>query len=113
MVSVIIINGKKIVVETDSQALPVLPPSAAPGLPRGAEPTNFADRLHDGTKLIEDTIGSIAGAVFGALKEVNPEEWSVEIGLAFKGEQSPIQVLVKVGAEASIKVAAKWTTPKA
>ena len=67
----------------------------------------------DATTLMQDTIGSITSVVLDALRKVSPDECSVEIGLTFKGEHSPIPVLVKVGGEASVKVKATWKKPSA
>lgn len=108
--SVITINGRQIVVETDAADLPVSMPDG-PAVPRGAEATGFADRLKDAATLIEDTVGSIANTVLNALQHIKPDECSVEIGLSFKGEHQPIPVLVKVGGDASIKVTATWKKP--
>lgn len=112
MLSVITIDGKRIVVESDPEDLPVSLEDA-PGVPVGAEPTGLGDRVQDAAKLIENTVGAIAGTVLSALKGVQPDECSLEIGFAFKGEHSPIPVLVKVGGEASVKVKASWKKPSA
>jgi hypothetical protein len=112
MLSVITIKGRQIVVESDPVEMPLSTVDAS-GVPRGAEATNFGDRLRDGAKLIEDRIGAVADTVLEALKAVEAHESSVEIGLAFKGEHSPIPVIVKFGADASIKVKASWKKPTA
>jgi hypothetical protein len=104
----VVVNGREILVETEPADFPDYASSA---LPRGAEFTSMGDRLKDAGRIIEDTVAGLASAAFDALQQVSPDECSVEIALSFKGESSPVPVLVKLGGEASIKVTATWKKP--
>lgn len=108
---IIQIGGKEVVVEVD----PAVPIEAAPSetfRPEGAELTGIAEKARDAAAMIEDSIAGIASAVLKALEQVRPDECSVELGMTFKGEHSPVPVLVKIAGEASIKVTAKWVKAK-
>ena len=105
------ISGREIVVEVEPASLPHMP-LRGDEFPEGAEPTNFQERLKDASLLIDNTITGICSVVVKALQDLAPNEFSVEIGLTFKGENQPIPVLVKVGSEASIKVTASWNKAK-
>lgn len=103
------IAGRTVFVEVEPASIETteLPKGFAP---EGAEETGFGDKLRDATGIIRDTIEGLAETVLQARKSVAPDECEIEIGFAFKGENQPIPILVKVGGEASIKVKAKWTT---
>lgn len=107
MIRVIQIGGKDVVVEVDPMPIPN-DGGADSFKPEGSELTGVLDRARDAASMIENSIEGLATATIGALKNVAPDEVSIEIGMAFKGEHSPIPVLVKVGGEASFKVTAKW-----
>lgn len=109
--SVIRIGGKEVVVEVEPLAVPLSGKSNLLA-PEGAELTGIRERARDAAAMIEDSIAGVAGATLKALEGVAPDECSIEIGMAFKGEHSPIPVLVKVGGEASFKVTAKWIKKK-
>lgn len=106
-IQTVMIAGRTVFVEVEPASIEETP---RPGgyVPDGAEETNFADRLYDATGIIRDTIEGLAEIVLQARKTIAPDECEIEIGFAFKGENQPIPILVKVGGEASIKVKAKW-----
>lgn len=106
---VIQIGGKDVVVEVEPA---LIPETDVPFAPEGSELTSIRDRARDAGAMIEDSIAGVAGAALKALEHVAPDEWSIEIGIAFKGEHSPIPVIVKVGGEASFKVTATWKKPQ-
>lgn len=109
-VQAVMIAGRNVFVEVDHANIKHLQHSEGSG-PEGSEETGYADRLRDATGIIRDTIEGLAEIVLQARNTIAPSECEIEIGFAFKGENQPIPILVKVGGEASIKVKAKWTTP--
>lgn len=105
--SIVRIGGKDVVVEVEPA--PIGLPGNSEFAPEGAELTGIGDRARDAAAMIENSIAGVAAAALKALEHVAPDECSVEIGMTFKGEHSPIPVIVKVAGEASFKVTAKWT----
>jgi hypothetical protein len=106
-------DGTTIYVEIDAtQVLPTIPnPSSSlpSDLPPGAEPTGIFDDVIIGSKLLKETISGTAKSVFDSLKNLQPDEWSVEINIGMKADDMQvIPVLVKGSGEGSIKVTATW-----
>jgi hypothetical protein len=107
VLSIVRVGDRDIVVEVE----PATIRGGASGVlaPEGAELTSkLGERLKDAAGIIEDTVAGVASATLKAFEQVAPDEFSIELGMTFKGEGSPIPVLVRVGAEASIKVTATW-----
>ena len=106
-------NGQTIYVEveeTEIQNAPV-PRNTPSDLPPGAEPTSVMDDLIVGSKLLQETIAGTAQSVYDSLKNLQPDEWSVELNIGLKGKATIIPVLVSSEGEGSIKVTAKWKKP--
>jgi Trypsin-co-occurring domain 1 len=111
-------NGHEIYVEVDdlNQTVPGLiqAGSLTPqnDMPPGAEPTGrMQEALMDaviGGKLLQETIAGAAQLVFNGLKDLQADEWSVELNIGLKAEASIIPVLVKGEGNASLKVTVKW-----
>jgi hypothetical protein len=102
----VIIDGVTIWVEVDDETLPAAPGGAGarPGLvERGA----VADRVRDIGADLRGLLGSITRPVREALEQAQPEEWSIELNLGFKGEAG-IPCLTKGEANGSVKITAKW-----
>lgn len=102
------IEGVDIFVEVEPANVILPPPRDTNGRPEGSEPVRFEGELADAATLIKNTIVSLTKATMSAIEATNPNEFSVEIGMTFKGEINPIPVLVKTGTEAAFKVTAKW-----
>lgn len=102
----VIIDGVTLWVEVDDEVLPAAPgaPGGRPGLvERGA----VADRVRDIGGDLRGLLGSITKPVREALEQAQPEEWSIELNLGFKGEAG-IPCLTKGEANGSVKITAKW-----
>jgi len=102
----VIIDGVTLFVEVDDEKLPAVPggPGASTGLvERGA----VADRVRDIGADLRGIIASVTKPVREALEQAQPEEWSVELNLGFKGEAG-IPCLTKGEANGSVKITAKW-----
>ena len=107
-------NGQTIYVEVEEaeiQNAPV-PRNTPSDLPPGAEPTSVMDDLIVGSKLLQETIAGTAQSVYDSLKNLQPDEWSVELNIGLKGKATIIPVLVSSEGEGSIKVTAKWKKPQ-
>ncbi len=50
----------------------------------------------------------MAQTVQEGLREYQPDEWTLEINMGFKGKASPIPVILSGEAQGGIKVTAKW-----
>ena len=57
---------------------------------------------------MKESIGGVVDVVRGAFAARQPEEWTVELNIGFKGTASLVPVLVSGEAHAIIKVTAKW-----
>jgi len=114
-------NGVTIYVETDDTQLniplientPVTRSGRSADLPPGSEQiTSLSDAIIGG-KLLQETIAGTAQSVLDSFKDMQPDEWSVEINIALKGKATIIPVLVSGSGEGSFKVTAKWKKSEA
>ena len=97
-------------ISSDSAAIPKAPSRA---LPTGAEPTNFAQDALLGGALLKETIAGVAQSAFDSLKQLQPDEWSVEFAIGMKADKvRVIPVLLTGSGEASLKITAKWVKTK-
>lgn len=95
------IEGQTILVE-------VAPGDVDDGLPApatdGMENTSV---LGDAGRQMQDTVQAVLAPAARALAQAQPEEWSVELTLGFKGSAG-IPFLTSGEANGSVKVIAKW-----
>ncbi|MDZ7858363.1 CU044_2847 family protein [Sphaerotilus sp.] len=108
----ITIDGVQVYVEVEALDLPVPADATAPGTRgigqrRNVEPTGVAEKLGDVGDQLRAAIKSITGPMHSALKELPPDEWTIELNIGFKG-QAGIPCITKGEANASVKVTAKW-----
>ena len=111
-------SGVTIYVETDDNQVDIpiaknTPVTRSTDLPPGAEQTTSISDAIIGGKLLQETIAGTAQSVLDSFKEMQPDEWSVEINIALKGKATIIPVLVSGSGEGSFKVTAKWKKPEA
>lgn len=100
----VIIDGETLWVEVDDEVLPTAAATAAPGL---VERDGMAARVRDISGDLRSLLTNVTRPVREALEQAQPEEWSVELHLGFKGEAG-IPCLTKGEANGSVKVTAKW-----
>ncbi len=105
-------DGSVIYVEVDEQQAADLLASSVrsgmpPDLPPGAEPTGLLDQYIIGGKLLQETIGKAAQSAKNSLKEVQPDEWSVEINVGFESTDKGIISYLGKG-NGGLKVTATW-----
>jgi hypothetical protein len=113
-------DGSVIYVDvSEVEALPALthstdrPNVSSRPLPTGAEPTSFAQDALLGGALLKETIAGVAQSAFDSLKQLQPDEWSVEFAIGMKADKvRVIPVLLTGSGEASLKVTAKWIKTK-
>lgn len=104
-------NGRSIYVEMDHTDVPELSPPSGwkpKDLPAGAEPVGFKEHVSDAMQALQDNIAGLTETVFESLKSHQPEEWTIELNIGFKGTTSPIPVILSGEASGAIKVTAKW-----
>lgn len=104
-------NGQTIYVDIEEteQDIPLPQSKNLPSdLPPNATPTGIIDDTIIGGKLLKETISNTAESVYDSLKDLNPDEWSVEINVGFKGKATIIPILVSGEGNGSIKVTATW-----
>lgn len=96
------IDGISLFVEVDEASAG--PPPGQPGLvERGA----VADKVRDIGADLRNLLGAVTRPLRQALDEAEPEEWTLELSLGFKGEAG-VPCLTKGEANAALKVTAKW-----
>lgn len=107
-------NGKRVFVEVDITKDIHLPGvSEQPGdLPPGAEPTGIVEDAVIGMKLFQENIKNMAECVYDSLKEMKPDEWTVEMNIGFKGKSTPIPFIAGGELGGGIKVSATWKKEK-
>ncbi|MFZ1386483.1 MAG: CU044_2847 family protein [Thiolinea sp.] len=104
-------DGSTIYVEVQDAELPqiVAPQADLPSdLPPGAEPTGIFDNTIIGVKLLKETISGTAKSVLNSFKDLQPDEWSVEMNISFKSEASTVIPVLSGEGEGSLKVTATW-----
>lgn len=101
------LDGTEVVIEVEPID-EVIPSRSSVGLPVGAEPTGFSDRIEKAGDILKNNVSGVANIARNALKDIEPDEWTVEVAVKFVGEKSPIPVITKLSGEASIKVTATW-----
>lgn len=115
-VDVVLINGKKILVEIeeiDSAVLEKISPKKKESdgrFPQKSEPTGFQDELVDFASSISETLEAIVGSVRKGVANAKPDEWTVELSIGFAGSKDITLPLIKAKGEAKggIKITAKW-----
>jgi Trypsin-co-occurring domain 1 len=80
-------------------------------LPDGSQAVGFKDGFNDSFEALRSNIGILAETVHESLKAHQPEEWSLELNIGFKGTTSPIPVILSGEASGGIKVTVKWKRP--
>lgn len=76
--------------------------------PEHASPTGPVEDAIDALKCLEQNIKTLAETVRASFQAHQPEEWSLELNIGFKGKTSPIPVILSGEASGGIKVTAKW-----
>lgn len=100
-------DGTIIYVETvEIGALPVLPGGQ---VRRGVEGQVTEIGFSDTLSMLRNAVSTIGGALRGALGDARPDEMTVDLTFALKGEVNIIPVLMRGSGEGSIKVGLKWT----
>lgn len=104
----ITIDGVELLVEVDAETLPgaaLAERGAAAG--RAVERGAVADKVRDAGQDLRNVLAAIAKPIHDAFQSSNPEEWSIELSVGFKGEAG-IPCITKGEANGAIKVTAKW-----
>lgn len=106
----ITIDGVQVYVEVDElDGVAGLPATGGTGggIRRGIEPTSVASKIADVGDSLRSTIKAVVGPVQSALKDLPPDEWTMELNIGFKGEAG-VPCITKGEANASVKLTAKW-----
>lgn len=73
----------------------------------GYEKTAAEGKLLSAGQQVRKTIEVLAATIHGALEQVQPAEWTLEINLGFKGKAG-IPFVTEGEANGAVKVTAKW-----
>ena len=76
--------------------------------PSGAQRIGFQDNMRTAVDTLRATIDTLASDVAHALERAQPNEWTVEFNIGFKGKTQPIPVVLSGEANAVLKVKASW-----
>jgi len=107
-------NGKSIFVEVeirDDIDLPILS-KQTDDLPPGAEAAGILGDAINSMNLFQENIRNMAESVYDSLKEMNPDEWTVEMNIGFKGKATPIPFIASGELDGGVKVTATWKREK-
>jgi Holliday junction resolvasome RuvABC endonuclease subunit len=74
----------------------------------GDSPVGIKSQIVDTLETLQDNIQTLAETVHQSLQAHQPDEWSLELNIGFKGKTSPIPVILSGEASGAIKVTAKW-----
>ena len=66
------------------------------------------DDAIDALKALQQNIKTLSETVHKSFEANQPEEWTLEINIGFKGNVSPIPVILSGEASGAIKVTATW-----
>ena len=77
------------------------------GVLKGFEKTSAVDEIQEAGEQVRSTISALASTVRQALQQAQPDEWSLEINLGFKGKAG-IPFITEGEANGAVKVIAKW-----
>lgn len=107
-------NGKCVFIEVEIvDDINIPKSSSAPNdLPPGAEPTGIVDDAIIGMKLFQENISNMAESVYDSLKDLKPDEWTVEMNIGFKGKATPIPFIATGELAGGVKVIATWKKEK-
>ncbi len=98
--------------DVDESKLPLSKPSSSPTWkpagPEHASPTGPVQDTIDALLSLQQNIKTLAETVHASFQAHQPEEWSLELNIGFKGKTSPIPVILSGEASGAIKVTAKW-----
>ncbi|WP_058554193.1 CU044_2847 family protein [Thiohalocapsa sp. ML1] len=83
-------DGSQILVEVDHAELP-----------GGAADTHTLQAM-------QRAIAGMARGVQASFGDAPPTEWTMELGIGFKGEGTPVPVIVAGSSSGSVKVTARW-----
>lgn len=114
--SITLKNGRSLFVEMEDADIPIMQSRVPTGgqdsdLLPGAEAVSFKEDVIDAFEVLRDSIASLADNVHESLKAHQPDEWSLELNIGFKGKVSPIPVILSGETSGGIKVTAKWKKP--
>ena len=79
--------------------------SAKPG--DGYEYTSAGNELEAAGARVDSTIRALARTVRKALEDAQPDEWTLEVNIGFKGKAG-IPFITEGEANGAVKVSAKW-----
>ncbi len=109
--SIELANGRTIYVEMQTAAVPTINKRHAvdqDDLPEGAEAVGFKEDIADAIEALKDNIRELAETVHSSLQARQPDEWTLEMNIGFKGTTRPIPVILSGEASGGIKVTATW-----
>jgi hypothetical protein len=68
---------------------------------------NALDKVRDAGTQVHATVKALCATMQSALKDAQPDEWTLELNLGFKG-QAGIPFISQGEANGAVKVTAKW-----
>ncbi len=103
-------DGEKIFVAvevSDDIAIPMIFKEMK-DLPPGAEPTGVVNDTIMTMYLFKACIKSMAKSTRDALKDMSPDEFSIEMNIGFVGKANPIPFIAGADLQGGIKVTVTW-----
>lgn len=109
--SIELANGRTIFVEMQTAEVPTITKrhdADQYDFPEGAEAVGFKEDVADAIEALKDNIRELAETVHASLQSRQPDEWTLEMNIGFKGTTRPIPVILSGEASGGIKVTATW-----
>lgn len=107
-ITAVLLDGVTVHLEIDGLETPVSLHSTQGMLTdRALEETGVTDRIADVGDELRRMLRAVVKSAKQSLEDAQPNEWSVELNIGFKGEAG-IPCLTKGEANAAFKVTAKW-----
>jgi hypothetical protein len=102
-------SGDTIYVESEDVEIHMHPVTCNSGdLPVGAEKITAIDTAIDTMQRLSNTLSGVFSSIKEGLEANQPDEWTAELKIDFKGKVNPIPVIVGAESGAAITIHARW-----
>lgn len=101
-------EGKSIFVEVEVVEVKLPTQTELSDLPLGAEPTGVLDTIGESMKIFKENIRNMAESVHESLKDLQPDKWTVEMNVGFKGTATPIPFIAGSEVKGGVKITVTW-----
>lgn len=110
---VLLPDGGYVYIEMEETEIPeIVKNHSAPDAPKGSEQVSPVNDIIDTVQVLKNTLQGIVNTVHDGIKKNQPDEWTLELNIGFKGKVNPIPVLLSGESNAALKLSATWKKPE-